>query len=228
MWITRGGCYPRRSIHCYKPARWLSYTFGGFQHSITLVTRFLNWELGLWATAILMASPYLHEGAVMQIPAQLTLRDGPEVLARYKWTFISQGVVHGRQHSHDGGSLALIVLYQATYGVHWHIDHMMDVPEHDQLELMQLQQRTWNTALVFAAHSKLHGFSWSLPPSTNNMHAFKALQRQPFHRAKRKLHSALTAIITRLQYRDDSEDGNHFPLSQSPAQLLEHKHILTE
>ena len=115
-------------------------------------------KLGLWATAILMASPYLHEGAVMQIPAQLTLRDGPEVLARYKWTFISQGVVHGRQHSHDGGSLALIVLYQATNGVHWHIDQMTDVPEHDRLELVQLLQRTRNTALVFAAHPTLHGF----------------------------------------------------------------------
>ena len=41
-------------------------------------------KLGLWATAILMASPYLHEGAVMQIPSQLTLWDGPEVLAMYK------------------------------------------------------------------------------------------------------------------------------------------------
>ena len=32
-----------------------------------------------------MASPYLHEDAVMQIPTQLTLRDGPEVLSKYKW-----------------------------------------------------------------------------------------------------------------------------------------------
>ena len=149
-----------------------------------------------------MASPYLHEGEVMQIPAQLTLRDGPEVLARYKWTFISQGVVHGRQHSHDGGSLALIVLYQATNGVHWHIDQMTNVPEHDRLVLVQLQQRTRNTALVFAAHPKLHGFPWTLSPSINNMHAFKALQRESFHRAKRKLHPALTAVITRRQYRD--------------------------
>ena len=41
-------------------------------------------KLGLWAFAILMASLYLHEGEAMQIAAQLTLRDGPEVLAKYK------------------------------------------------------------------------------------------------------------------------------------------------
>ena len=72
-----------------------------------------------------MASPYLHEGEVMQIPAQLTLQDGSEVLTNGKWTFISQGVTHGRHHVHDGGNLALIVLYQDTNGVHWHIDHMI-------------------------------------------------------------------------------------------------------
>ena len=85
------------------------------------------------------ASPYLHEGAVMQLPAQLTLRNGPRVLSKYKWTFISQGVTHGRHHAHDGSNRVLIVFYQATNGVHWHINHMMDVPKHDQLELVQLQ-----------------------------------------------------------------------------------------
>ena len=106
-------------------------------------------KLGLWATAILMASPYLHEGEGMQIPAQLTLRDGPEVLTEYKWTFISHGVTHGRHHAHDRGNLAFIVLYQASNG---------DVSKHDQLELVQLQQRTRNTGLVFTAHPKLHWF----------------------------------------------------------------------
>ena len=57
---------------------------------------------------------YLHEAEVMQIPAHLTLQDGPEVLTEYKWTFISQGVVHGRHHAHDEDNLALIVLYQAV------------------------------------------------------------------------------------------------------------------
>ena len=104
-----------------------------------------------------MASPYLHEGEVMQIPAQLTLQDGPDVLFKYKWTFISQGVTHGRQHAHDKGSRALIILYQAANRVHWHIDHMIEVPEPDQLELVQLQQRTRNTALVLTTHPKLHG-----------------------------------------------------------------------
>ena len=145
-----------------------------------------------------------------------------------KWTFISQGVVHGRQHVHDGGNCALVVLYQATNGVHWHIDHMIEVPEHDLLEQVQLQQRTRYTALVFTAHPKLHGFPWSLPPNINNMHAFKALQRQPFYRTKRKLHPAMTAVITRLQYRDGSQDGNNFSMSQSPAQLWEHGHTLTK
>ena len=47
---------------------------------------------------------------------------------------------------------------------------MIDVPEHDQLELVQLQQQTRNTALVFTAHSKLHGFPLSLsPPSITCM-----------------------------------------------------------
>ena len=67
-----------------------------------------------------------------------------------------------------------------------------------------------------------------LPPSINNIHAFKALQRQPFYRAKRKLHPALTAVITKLQYRDGSQDGNHLPMFQSTAQFSEHGHILTE
>ena len=40
----------------------------------------------------------------------------------------------------------------------------------------------------------------------NNMH-IKAQQHQPFHCAKRKLHPALTAVITRSQYRDASHPG---------------------
>ena len=64
------------------------------------------------------------------------------------------------------------------------------------------------------------------------MHGFKALQRQPFHRAKRKLHQALTAVITRLQFRDGCQDGCqdgiHYLMSQSPTQLWEHGHMLTE
>ena len=61
------------------------------------------------------------------------------------------------------------------------------------------------------------------PPTLHsNMHAFKALQRQLFHRAKRKLHQALTAVITRLQFRDGFQDGIHFLMSQSPAQIWEH------
>ena len=104
-----------------------------------------------------MASPYLHEGVVIGVLAQLTLQDGPDVLARFKWTFIIEGVVHGRQHAHDKGSRALIILYQAANRVHWHIDHMIEVPEPDQLELVQLQQRTRNTALVLTTHRKLHG-----------------------------------------------------------------------
>ena len=83
---------------------------------------------------------------------------------------------------------------------------------------MELQQRSKHTALVFTAHPKLHGFLWSLPPSINNMHAFKALQRQPFHRAKQKLHPVLTVVITRLQRRDGSQDGNH-------SRCRSHRHI---
>ena len=59
-----------------------------------------------------MASRYLHEGEVMQLLAQLTLRDGPEVLAKYKW--VIQEFTHGRQHAHDRGNRALIILYQAA------------------------------------------------------------------------------------------------------------------
>ena len=80
-----------------------------------------------------MASLYLHESEVMQMPAQLTLQNGREVLSNYKWTFISQGVTLGRQQAHTGGSRALITLYQAIIRVHWHIDHMIEVPEPVQL-----------------------------------------------------------------------------------------------
>ena len=65
------------------------------------------------------------------------LRDGPEVLSNYKWIFISQRATHGCQHAHDIGNRARIVLYQATNGVHWDIDHMIEVPKHDQMELVE-------------------------------------------------------------------------------------------
>ena len=103
----------------------------------------------------------------------------------------------------------------------------MDVPEPDQLELVQLQHRSRNTALVFTAHPKLHEFPWSILSSIHNMYAFKELQRQPFHRAKRKLHPVLTTVITMLQYRDGSQVDNHSPMSQSLAKLWEHEHTLT-
>ena len=78
-----------------------------------------------------MVSPYLHEGAEMQQLAQLTLRDGSEVLTGYKWRFVSQGVVHRLHHAHDGGNRALIiVLFQAANGAHWHIDQMIEMPQH--------------------------------------------------------------------------------------------------
>ena len=62
------------------------------------------------------------------------------------------------------------------------------------------------------------------------MHAFQTLQHQPFHHVKRKLRLALTAVITRLQCRDGSQDSSHFPQSQSqsPAHLWKHRHILME
>ena len=142
-------------------------------------------KLGQWATAILMASPSLHVDEVMHIPAQLTLRNGPEALNKYTWTYVRPGVTHGCHQAHASR-------YRPTEFTGSSI-HMSGVPESEQQELVNLQQRTRNTALVFAAHPKLHGFPWSLPPSINNMHAFKALQRQPFHRAKRKLYPALTA-----------------------------------
>ena len=50
--------------------------------------------------------------------------------------------------AHDGGNLALIILYQTANSIHCHIDHLIDVPAHDQLELVQSQQRSRNTALV--------------------------------------------------------------------------------
>ena len=43
--------------------------------------------------------PILHEGEVMQIPAQLTLRDEPEVLAKYKWTYRAKGL-HAGANTH--------------------------------------------------------------------------------------------------------------------------------
>ena len=48
-------------------------------------------KLGLWATAILMASPCLHIDEVLRTPDQLTLRNGPEVLNKYTWTYVRQG-----------------------------------------------------------------------------------------------------------------------------------------
>ena len=82
----------------------------------------------------MMASPYLHEGEVMQTPAQLTRPDGPEVLTVIVQEDIYKtGGYTRRQHVDDGGNRALIVLYQAINGVHWDIDHIIDVPEHDRL-----------------------------------------------------------------------------------------------
>ena len=105
-----------------------------------------------------MASPYLPKTAIIQIRAQLTLRNGPKVLNKYIWTFISRGVTHGRQQAHDGSNPALIVLHQATNGVHWVIHHVTGVPVSEQQELVTLQQQTRDTALVFTAHPQIHGF----------------------------------------------------------------------
>ena len=111
---------------------------------------------------------------------------------------------------------------------------MIDVPQHDQLELVQ-PASTANKEHGACIHgtcihsaSKATWVPMEPPIPINYMHAFKALQRQPFHRAKRKLHPALTAVITRLHFRDGSQDGNHFLMSQSPVQLWEHGHMLTE
>ena len=126
LWMSRGGCYLRRSIllsnDCTLAELHIRRVIT-LDYRIRLLSTRLNTyhtlpKLGLWATAILMASPYLHEGEEMQIPAQLTLRDGPEVLAKYMWIFIRQGVTHGRHHAHDRGNGTLIVLYQATNGDH--------------------------------------------------------------------------------------------------------------
>ena len=59
-------------------------------------------KLEIWATAILMASSYLHKCRSSVKTAQLMLRDGPEVLVKYKWAFTSQRVTHGHQQAHAG------------------------------------------------------------------------------------------------------------------------------
>ena len=45
------------------------------------------------------------------------------------------------------------------------LDHGSNDHEPDQMELVQLQQRRRNTAIVFTVHPKLHEFPWSFPLS---------------------------------------------------------------
>ncbi|TDH73193.1 hypothetical protein CCR75_003209 [Bremia lactucae] len=60
-------------------------------------TAFVSYKikLGRWATAILVADPYLHVVEQLQLPAQLTLREGPRRLKHYIWTTVSPGLRTG-------------------------------------------------------------------------------------------------------------------------------------
>ena len=101
--------------------------------------------------------------------------------------FKSQRVVHGCHHAHDRGHRARIVLYQATNGVHEHIDHMIDVREHDQLKTGAAP--TANTEHGAQSIQCYMGFPWSL---------ILSIQCQPFHCATQKRYPALIPIPRRL------------------------------
>ena len=89
----------------------------------------------------------------------------------------------------------IVILHKVTNGFHWVIGHMNGLPAEDVHELNATQQKTSNRALVLVAHSLLLGFLWCLSPTVNNIHAYAALKRQPFQRAKRHLAPATSAAI---------------------------------
>ena len=80
-----------------------------------------------------MASPYLHEGEAMHIPAQLMLLNVQvDIYQPRGYTRAPTRTRRRQPRSYRPLS--------STNGVHWLIDHMIDVLEHDQLELVQIQQ----------------------------------------------------------------------------------------
>ena len=121
-----------------------------------------------------------------------------------------------------------MILHQTDNGIHWVINRVSGVLPDVELELVRFQQRNHKRAFVFAAHPRLHRFPWCLNPTINNKHAIKALQRQPFLRAKRYLYPALTEVVRRLRKRLNAADGAGYPLQQLPIQLWAHRHALTD
>uniref|UniRef100_M4BIM6 RxLR effector candidate protein n=1 Tax=Hyaloperonospora arabidopsidis (strain Emoy2) TaxID=559515 RepID=M4BIM6_HYAAE len=176
-------------------------------------------KLGRWATAIIAAGPGLSVGGTVEISPQLQLGHGPEALQGFIWTLSRPGVARGLSQAPLDGGMSNVILHQTDNGIHWVIHRVSGVLPDVELELVRFQQRNYKRAFVFAAHPRLHRFPWCLNPTINNKHAIKALQRQPFLRAKRYLYPALTEVVQRLRKRVNAADGAGYPLQQLPTQL---------
>ena len=167
-------------------------------------------------------------GGTIEIPPQLQLRHGQEALQRFIWTLSRPGVARGLSQAPPDDGMSCVILHQTDNGTHWVIHRVSGVLPDVELELVRFQQRNHKRAFVFAAHPRLHRFPWCLKPTINNKYAIKALQRQPFLRAKWYLHPALTEVVQRLRKRVHAADGLGYPLQQLPTQLWAHRHALTD
>uniref|UniRef100_A0AAV1VEM5 Uncharacterized protein n=1 Tax=Peronospora matthiolae TaxID=2874970 RepID=A0AAV1VEM5_9STRA len=85
-------------------------------------------KFGRWEMAILMARPALRVEENLCVTAQITLRNGPGALDRFRWTPISPGVVSGERLDPHCRNHASNIIQQKRNDVHWESDQMVGLP----------------------------------------------------------------------------------------------------
>lgn len=122
-----------------------------------------------------------------------------------------------------------IQLQQDDDGFHWHFlgDHPNLVTDSEQ------ENDRWTTCmrtegLVFKAHPALHRFPWRVNASVANAHIKKALGRQPFQQHKRQIAKQPRPMIDRLEAEVKKDVWQQAATHQTPAQVWDHAHGLTD
>uniref|UniRef100_M4BPJ8 RxLR effector candidate protein n=1 Tax=Hyaloperonospora arabidopsidis (strain Emoy2) TaxID=559515 RepID=M4BPJ8_HYAAE len=121
---------------------------------------------------------------------------------------------------------SVILLEQASNGINWLVatDNVADRQTAEDCRTLEAGQH--NCAIVFQAHSRLHGIPWSVSNSVANPHVHLALNKQPFKRFKGS-RAALSPLLMKLRVAARRSAWQTAVLQQTPATLWAHGSMLT-
>ena len=176
--------------------------------------------------AILLSAPTIAIGGRLQVGRWLHLRNPPQLKSIYAWEPTTPGRIQGVMPNVGCDQPSVILLEQVSNGINWLVatDNVADRQTAEDCRTLEAGQH--NCAIVFQAHSRLHGIPWSVSNSVANPHVHLALNKQPFKRFKGS-RAALSPLLMKLRVAARRSAWQTAVLQQTPATLWAHGNMLT-